>query len=276
MCVEITNRLYLVLKHLTLVPRYHAYLRSWWLIKLNAMVCTSLYAFPGVYEGRKKKYTSGVHRVMGGVAPPPPPYGQCLQISCFSSVMASLNSVSLLSLTFFSGCPVFNHLGGETLCKPWYLHNVYLPSWNNSKEPKFYIDAILCYATNCSDAVKFNTIQYNAYKQYSTVCYRTVQYITVHYSTCITQSEHLLFSTSWRRWDCVDSLLVVLYCTVLYCIIFYLTVIYDQTIFTTIENYDFFKVVFANSRKYSVKHLDYLVFDVFVWFKFVTNNHGIN
>ena len=29
MCVEITNRLYLVLKHLTLVPRYHAYSRSW-------------------------------------------------------------------------------------------------------------------------------------------------------------------------------------------------------------------------------------------------------
>ena len=28
MCVEITNILYLVLKHLTLVPRYHAYLRS--------------------------------------------------------------------------------------------------------------------------------------------------------------------------------------------------------------------------------------------------------
>ena len=29
MCVEITNRLNLVLKHLTLVPRYRAYIRSW-------------------------------------------------------------------------------------------------------------------------------------------------------------------------------------------------------------------------------------------------------
>ena len=32
------------------------------------MVYTSLYAFPGVYEGREKKYTTGVRRVMGGSA----------------------------------------------------------------------------------------------------------------------------------------------------------------------------------------------------------------
>ena len=72
MCVENTNRLYLVLKHLTLVPRYHAYLRSWWQIKVNAMVYTSLYAFPGVYEGRKKS-TPLVSVVIGGGGPPPPP-----------------------------------------------------------------------------------------------------------------------------------------------------------------------------------------------------------
>ena len=39
----------------------------------------------------KKKYPSGVRKVMGGGVPPP--YGQCPQIKCFSSVMASLSTL---------------------------------------------------------------------------------------------------------------------------------------------------------------------------------------
>ena len=63
---------------LAFVPRYHAYLRSWLLIKLNAMVYTSLYAFPGVYKGEKKVHLwVSVESWEGGG---PPPYGQCPQI----------------------------------------------------------------------------------------------------------------------------------------------------------------------------------------------------
>ena len=54
------------------------------------MVHTSVYAFPGVYEGRKKSTPLvSVESWGGGPPPPPPPIGQCPQINCFPSVMAS-------------------------------------------------------------------------------------------------------------------------------------------------------------------------------------------
>ena len=51
------------------------------------MVYTSLYAFPGVYEGmRKITPLVSVESWGGGKGM----YGQCLQISCFPSMLASL------------------------------------------------------------------------------------------------------------------------------------------------------------------------------------------